>query len=137
MRAAAITMDEKKYRRLVARATPCIPENEAEYQTLLGQIEKLMEKEESVLSLEETRLLSLLATLAEQYENKANFLSQASPHEVLAHLMESRGLRHRDIWELFGSRRVASEVINGKRPISKAQAKKLAAFFRVDAGLFI
>ena len=101
------------------------------------QIEKLMEKDEATLSLEETRLLSLLATLAEQYESRANPTSQAAPHQVLAHLMESRDLRHRDIWELFGSRGVASEVINGKRRISKAQAKKLAAFFHVDAGLFI
>ena len=38
---------------------PRIPENEAEYQILLGQIEKLMEKDEATLSLEETRLLSL------------------------------------------------------------------------------
>lgn len=137
MRIAGVTMDEKKYRRLVSRATPRIPENEAEYQILLGQIEKLMEKDEVNLSLEETRLLSLLATLAEQYESRANSISKAAPHQVLAHLMESRGLRHRDIWELLGSRGVASEVINGKRPISKAQAKKLAAFFHVDAGLFI
>ena len=137
MRIAGVTMDEKKYRRLVSRAMPRIPENEAEYQILLGQIEKLMEKDEATLSLEETRLLSLLATLAEQYESRANPTSQAAPHQVLAHLMESRDLRHRDIWELFGSRGVASEVINGKRRISKAQAKKLAAFFHVDAGLFI
>jgi HTH-type transcriptional regulator/antitoxin HigA len=41
------------------------------------------------------------------------------------------------VWPLFGSKGVASEVLNGKRSISKAQAKKLAAFFHVSADLFI
>jgi antitoxin component HigA of HigAB toxin-antitoxin module len=30
-----------------------------------------------------------------------------------------------------------SEVLHGKRSISKEQAKKLGAFFKVSAGLFI
>jgi HTH-type transcriptional regulator / antitoxin HigA len=95
-------MDEKKYRRLVSRTMPRILESEGEYQILLGQIEKL-EKDEATLSLEGTRLLSLLATVAEQYESRANPTSQAAPHHVLVHLMESHGLRHRDIREPFGS----------------------------------
>lgn len=36
-----------------------------------------------------------------------------------------------------GSRGVISEIMNGKREISKEQAKKLAAIFKVTADLFI
>ncbi|GAC1403196.1 MAG: hypothetical protein NVSMB56_18160 [Pyrinomonadaceae bacterium] len=39
--------------------------------------------------------------------------------------------------DLFGSKGRASEAINGKRAISKAQAKALAEFFHVSADLFI
>ena len=80
---------------------------------------------------------SLLVHLIEQFENKQYPLERASAHEVLPHLMEARGLTHKDIWPLFGSKGVASEVLNGKRVISKAQAKKLAEFFHVSAELFL
>ena len=46
-------------------------------------------------------------------------------------------MTHKDVWPLFGSKGVASEVLNGKRSISKAQAKRLAVFFHVSADLFI
>jgi len=56
---------------------------------------------------------------------------------MLRHLMEARGLTHKDMWPLFVSRGVASEVLNGKRAISKTHAKKLAEFFHVSPALFI
>jgi HTH-type transcriptional regulator/antitoxin HigA len=51
--------------------------------------------------------------------------------------MEARNLTQKDLWEVFGSKGITSEVFHGKRSISKAQAKKLAAFFHVSAELFI
>jgi len=45
--------------------------------------------------------------------------------------MEEHGLRQRDLLDVFGSRGIASEVVSGKRAISKAQAKKLAEVFHV------
>jgi HTH-type transcriptional regulator / antitoxin HigA len=51
--------------------------------------------------------------------------------------MEEHGLRQRDLLDIFGSRGIASEVVSGKRAVSKAQAKKLAALFHVGADLFL
>ena len=51
--------------------------------------------------------------------------------------MQEHGLRQRDLLPIFGSRGVASDVVNGKRAISKAQAKKLAPRFHVPADLFL
>jgi hypothetical protein len=45
--------------------------------------------------------------------------------------------RHCNLLDVFGSRGIASEVVSGKRAISKAQAKKLAALFHVPADLFL
>jgi HTH-type transcriptional regulator/antitoxin HigA len=50
--------------------------------------------------------------------------------------MEEHGLRQRDLLDVFGSRGIASEVVSGKRAISKSQAKKLAVLFHVPADLF-
>jgi HTH-type transcriptional regulator/antitoxin HigA len=51
--------------------------------------------------------------------------------------MEQRQLRQRDLAPILGASSVVSDVVNGKRAISKAQAKRLASFFRVSAEAFI
>jgi len=51
--------------------------------------------------------------------------------------MEARGVKQNHLWEVFGSKGIASEVLNGKRGISKTQARSLANYFHVPADLFI
>jgi len=50
---------------------------------------------------------------------------------------KARNLTQKDLWKTFGSKGITSEVFHGKRAISKAQARKLAQFFRVSPELFI
>jgi HTH-type transcriptional regulator/antitoxin HigA len=56
---------------------------------------------------------------------------------MLLDLMEQRGLRQADLVPIFHSREYVSDVIHGKRGISKAHAKGLAEFFGVAAEIFI
>ena len=133
----APAFDHKKYARLLTKALPVKIETEEEYDRLLEQTKQLMERDEDTLSPEEERLLDLLTDLIERYEDEHYPMGNPKPHEMLQFFMEQRDLRQRDIWHLFGSRGVVSEVISGKRAISKAQAKKLAAFFHVTPDLFI
>jgi HTH-type transcriptional regulator / antitoxin HigA len=51
--------------------------------------------------------------------------------------MESSGTRQVDLVGIIGSGGVVSEVVQGKRSISKAQAKALGDWFKVSASLFI
>jgi HTH-type transcriptional regulator/antitoxin HigA len=51
--------------------------------------------------------------------------------------MEQWSLKQADLLPIFKSRGYVSDVINAKRAISKAHAKRLAEFFRVSANLFI
>jgi HTH-type transcriptional regulator/antitoxin HigA len=51
--------------------------------------------------------------------------------------MEARDLRQRDLISIFGASSVVSDVINGKRSISKNHARKLAEFFHVSVSMFI
>ena len=57
--------------------------------------------------------------------------------DALKKLMENRDLRQRDLLPVFGSGSVTSDVLTGKREISKQHARKLSEFFSVPAGLFI
>ena len=48
-----------------------------------------------------------------------------------------RGFAPKDLWTVIGSKSRVSEILAGRRAISKEQAKKLATFFKVTADLFI
>ena len=133
----ATRIDEKKYGRLLAKSAPRVPGNDLEYEALLSQIEELMTLDESKLSAEQTALLELLSVLAEQYEEKNHPIGNAEPINVLHDLMEQRSLTQKDLWGLFGSKGIASEVLSGKRSISKSNAKRLAQFFHVSEAVFI
>ena len=121
--------------KLLSQAIPTI-ETEEENECMLKVIEKLMDKGEN-LSSEEEKLLKPLTRLVQDFEEQFYHPRDASPLEVLQHLMESRGVKQTHLWEVFGSKGIASEVLNGKRGISKTHAKALAEFFRVPADLFI
>lgn len=130
----AVEFDSAKYRKLVADAMPVVIETEAENERLLAIVEPMMRRD---LSPEETKLFDLLVKLIEDFEDRHYPMGHSSPTEMLQFLMEQRGLRQRDVVHLFGSGGVASEIINGKRAISKKLAKSLGDFFHVSPDLFI
>ncbi len=103
---------------------------------MLAVVGKLMEKGEAI-SPEEEKLLKLLARLIEDFEEQYYHPREATPLEVLQHLMESRDTKQSHLWEVFGSKGIASEVLNGKFGISKNHARALAEYFHVPADLFI
>lgn len=115
---------------------PVVIETEAENERMLAVFEKLMDKGESI-SLEEEKLMKLFAMLIEDFEKRFYHPEEAEPLAVLQHLMEARDVKQTHLAELFGSKGIASEVLNGKRGISKAQARALANYFHVSADLFI
>lgn len=130
------SIDERKYARLLAKTLPVAIETKEQYERMLAQVEPLFDKGEN-LSPEETELLKLLSHLIQEYEEKHYQLNASTPHGILRELMEARGVKPSDLWELLGSKGYASDIINGKREISKSQARKLAEFFNVSVELFI
>jgi HTH-type transcriptional regulator / antitoxin HigA len=131
------SMNPQKYGRLLAKTLPQAITTEAENDRMLAIVNKLMSKGEDNLSPEEGALLDLLFALIEKFEDEHYKLNASTPHGILRELMQARGVKQSDLWPIFGSKGTASEVLNGKRAISKAQAKKLAEFFKVSADLFI
>lgn len=117
-------------------ALPQVIENDDDLDKAEEIVDRLLSKGEN-LSPEEEKLLDLISDLIEKYENEHYPMPEAAPNEILKFLMEDRELKQKDLVHIFGSTGITSEVVNGKRSISKAQAKKLAEFFKVSVELFI
>ncbi|BAZ27833.1 hypothetical protein NIES4074_02610 [Cylindrospermum sp. NIES-4074] len=130
------TLNKPEYTRLLAETSPRVIDTETEHKRLLNEVDKLMDLGEN-LTVEQAEILLLLVTLIEQYEDKHYQLKAATPLEILQELMSARGLKQKDMVEVFGSKGITSEVINGKRSISKNQAKALGTFFHVSPALFL
>jgi len=78
-----------------------------------------------------------MSVLVERFEEEHYPIPDSPPHRILRHLMESRNAKQADLVPILGGRGSVSELVNGKRAISKAQAKALADFFHVSAELFL
>ena len=132
---SATLLDERQYRKLDVNLVPVAIRTEQEYHRLLRAAAALMDTEDE-MSEEEGRLLELLSILIDEYENRAHPLPKAKPHKMLAYLLEEKRMKPSDLWTVLPKSRV-SEILNGKRSISKAQAKQLAQLFRVPVDLFV
>jgi HTH-type transcriptional regulator/antitoxin HigA len=130
-------IDERRYGRLLARAVPAVIKTESENEQMLQKIELLMDKGEK-RSPEEDRLLELMARLVEDYEAKAYSVGESTPAGMLAYMIGQRGIKQVDLLPVLNcSKSFVSEMVSGRREISKGNAKKLAAFFCLPVDLFI
>lgn len=131
-----LTFNPKNYANLLIEVLPQPIQAETEYQRALTIVETLMHKQD--ITLEEDRVLDLLVILIEKFESENyNLQNLSTPHSRLLHLIEANNLKQTDLLSVFGSSGIASEVINGKRKISKTHAQKLGEYFQVSPALFL
>ena len=139
-------MNEERYGNLLKEIRPRLIESPEEHERLLSVAEALMEKGEA-LSEEEREALALIVLLVEAFEaqvmgdeaeeEEAEEEGETpSPHIALQRLMESHQLEVDDVAPIFGTPHTAREVLEGRRPISRTQAKELSRYFSVPAKLF-
>jgi|ERR1035437_7494704 HTH-type transcriptional regulator/antitoxin HigA len=132
------TYDPHKYANLLVEYLPSVIQTQEENEKALEIAGRLMKKGQGKLSPEENRLLDLLATLIEDFEERAYPIENTSnPAIALRELMVEHELKQTDMLDVFGSQGVVSQVLNGKREISKSQARKLSARFRLPIDIFI
>jgi HTH-type transcriptional regulator/antitoxin HigA len=128
-------IDNAAYNQLLVKFQPKVIESEEEYTQAHQTLLELIRKTER--SPEETAILKLIATLIKKFDEKTEAPEAASPQDVLLHLMEENGIRQVDLVGKVGSKGVISEIVHGKRAISKSQAKILAEIFQVSPAVFI
>ena len=128
-------MDPVAYGKLLAVELPQPIQNDREFDRMVARLEEL-DFAKRKLTPEEEALREILAALIEVYDDRFS-LPEQPPNEMVKHLMEQRGLKQADLVPVLGSRAQVSDLVNGKRGISKAQVKALAEYFGVSAELFI
>ena len=137
-----LTINRENYLKLLdeVKLIPKVIETETEYEQNLAVAEKLIAKKKH-RSPEETALLRLLVKLIEDYEEtNYNFKEWQNlpPHEILQHLLEVSHTKQSDLVGIVSpSKGLISAIVNGKRAISKEQAKKLGEYFKISPSLFI
>ncbi|MEI9814497.1 MAG: transcriptional regulator [Acidobacteriota bacterium] len=123
------------YAKLLAKSLPKPIRTDAEHSRLADVLLELDEREQ--LTPEEDALAEILTLLIQDYEEKRFPMPRVLPTESLRALMEDRGLKHKDIGRVLGNKGAATEVLAGRRSISKAQARRLAEFLNVPVELFV
>lgn len=81
--------------------------------------------------------LTMLARAVEDYESRqpGSLRGTSTPLEILTHIMEERGVTQAALARLIG-RSAASDVLRGKRELSKMHIRTLAKHFQVSPALF-
>jgi len=81
-------------------------------------------------------VLDFLSDRLAAYETEHAPIPEAEPKEVLRMLMNQHGLRQEDLVDCAPQGRI-SDMLSGRRGISKEIARKLARRFRVSAAVFL
>ena len=81
--------------------------------------------------------LDILATLVEAYEAKRWPIDPAAPLDVLRTAIADDGRSQADLAAVLGSRSRASEILNGRRPITLEAARKISRAWRIPIQLLI
>src|SRR4051794_13461585 len=77
--------------------------------------------------------LDALSDLVASYEDEHHAIEPATDADMLRHLMEAKGLTQADLSREAGiSRSSVSEVLAGKKTLSRQMIRKLATYFRID-----
>jgi len=129
-------LNRRKYAELLSNTLPRIIENDVELREVSETVEPLLNKG-TRRTPEEEALCRLLLRLIDDYQQSHPVIPKLKPKEALEALLEARNLRQVDLLPIFGSRSRISDAVNGKREISKSQARKLGEFFSVSPDLFI
>jgi antitoxin component HigA of HigAB toxin-antitoxin module len=82
--------------------------------------------------------MDLLGVLIEDFDRRNSLPpDDGTPAERLRFLMEHSARSSSDLLPVFGQRSHVNEALNGKRPISIEQARRLGKMFSMSPGLFI
>jgi len=130
-----VTLNALRYGKLCAAVIPKVIENDREFDRMAEELERFTFKRNATP--EENVLAQLIERLIQDYDDQHHPLPAVPPNEAVRILMEQRGLRQADLVEAIGSRAQVSDLLSGRRGISKAQTKRLAGFFHVPVDLFI
>lgn len=127
------------YLRLIQQLPLWPIESSAVHRRALGLVNELLKKKarSGKLSRGESGYLSVLIELVEAYEKAKHPRRKVSDGEILAHLIEAKGVTHVQVERDTGiAAPTISAVIAGRRRLTRDQIGKLSACFHVAPTVF-
>ncbi|MGA8835087.1 MAG: hypothetical protein WCF74_00215 [Candidatus Sulfotelmatobacter sp.] len=122
------------YGELLSREKPEVISGEQQNRLYVERLEKLTAKKS--LSLAEKKLIALFTVLVEEYEAKHDPVPEAEPTAIIRHLMEAHKLRQKDLLDVFGTESIVSDILRGKRELTKQHIRRLSIKFHVSPSIF-
>lgn len=131
---SAVVFNHDRYGQLLMNALPHVIRTDEENERCIATLEVLLNRDR--LSSEEKELADLLTVLIEKYEERYRIQPSSTPAERVRHFMDAHGLKPADMLAVFGTKSVVSEVLSGKRELSKAHIRALSKRFNVSPEIF-
>jgi HTH-type transcriptional regulator / antitoxin HigA len=130
--------DADRYLELV-RQFPLRPiRTKREYRAATKVMEKLAVRGEDELNADELDYLDVLTGLVEAYDDQhCPEPDDRTPLQRLRDLLEESGMSTSDLGRLLGNSGLASQILLGRRELSKAHIRILSRHFKLDAGYFL
>jgi HTH-type transcriptional regulator/antitoxin HigA len=109
-----------------------------EYAAATRILDKMAIRGEEELNKDELDYLDVLTDLVEAYDT-ANYPEpdEATPLERLKALLDESGTSTAELGRLLGNSGLASQILLGRRELSKAHIRTLSRHFKLDAGYFM
>jgi len=127
----AVTTD---YAVLLSQTRPEVITGDEQHRLYVEQLEKLTGQAEVTPA--EEKLIHLLTVLVEDYEARNFPVPEAAPLAMIRHLMDAHRLRQKDLVDVFGTESIVSDVLNGKRDLTKQHIRRLSHRFHVSPSVF-
>lgn len=123
-----------EYGTLLSETKPEVIQDENQNRYYIAELEKLTSLENVTPAQE--KLIHLLTVLIEDFEEKQYPLPDAGPLDIIRHVMEVHRLRQKDLVDVFGTESIVSDVLNGKRELTKEHIRRLSDRFGVSPAVF-
>jgi HTH-type transcriptional regulator/antitoxin HigA len=110
--------------------------SEAELDRAIATLDALSDR--GRLARDEREYLLVLASLVERYEDEHYPMGRVSDVEMLRYLMEAHGATQADVARGSGINvGTVSNLLAGRRPMTRGHIEALARYFRVSPGVFL
>jgi len=124
----------KTYIELLQKFPPRPIKSEEELLATQKVIDSLIDR--VPLTPDESDYLNVLGTLVYEYEQTLEPIPDIYGVELLKFLMEERDLRQRDLVPIFKTESIVSDILKGRRELTKRHIEELAQFFHVSPAAF-
>ena len=108
--------------------------SEEELELTQNMIDQLLDQ--GKLSQDEKDYLNVLGALVYEYEQQQEPIPDIYGVELLKSLIEDNELRQKDLVSIFKTESIVSDILNGKRELTKRHIEELAQFFHVSPAVF-